>query len=261
MNSHLILNGPVNWSELEQFQAELLRFVAKEPAEPTQIQPDIQGTKLCFSGLEAGQYLLALAYHHEGDYHSLYFELDTSDTTQIDLGWLGSALQIQQMGLLNDNGEFVDMLIYEDQKPCLTFPKAEYKVLLALAECLVFKAPTLTASETRQHLSQIIGDLAQSFTQLKQLWPYQLKQLLQADLMAQTSAAWKACLQHFLVNDLILMDNEHLHNNLQEALALAQQEEAVDQLLKDLEWNSELQSWDGMNAFLAAIAGQQMLSP
>lgn len=260
MAHRLILNGPVNWSELTHFQTELFHFPEHQAATPTQITPEIQGQALSFSGLENGRYLLALAYHRESDYHSLYFELDTSDITQIDLDWQGSALQIQQMGLLNDTGEFVDMLIYADQKPCLTFAKAEHRVLLALAETLIFKAPTLTAMQTRQLLNEQIGDLGQHFAQLNRLWPYQLKQLLQPDLMAQTSAAWKACLQHFLINDLMLMDNEHLQVNLQEAIALSQQEDAVEQLLKDLEWNSDQQNWDGLDAFLHAIAGQQMLT-
>ncbi len=261
MTYRLNLNGPVNWSELDQFQAELFAFPPKKVAEATQISAEVNGSQISFSGLEPGRYLLALAYHREQDFHSNYFELETSDITEIELVWLGSALQIQQMGLLNDNGEFVDMLIYEDQKPCLTLPKAHHSVLLQVAEELIFKAPIQTAKQTRQHLNLMIGDLGQNFKPLKSLWPYQLKQLLKPELMAQTSAAWKACLQHFLVNDLMLMDNERLQINLQEAMALAQQEEAVDSLLKDLEWNSDQQSWDGMDEFLQAISGQQMLSP
>lgn len=245
------------WENVSELRAQLLPMERRPQAPLTAVQIP---NRLRFETLQPGHYLLDLRYAMAGKvFDSFYFELDIPDITQIHLHMSEAGAQIEQMGFLNDYGEFVDMLIYADEKPWLTRPLAEHSIWSQLAIFLAFHFADQSPAETRYRLHQLLGDLAVAFPQLSQLWAHQLKPLLQPMLLVQTSAHWKACLLHWLRNHLILMDHERLYENLQEAIELAQQQEAVDKLLQYLEWDSETGTWLNEQAFLATLRGHRML--
>jgi hypothetical protein len=200
-------------------------------------------------------YLLSLRYRLDGKhFDSCYFQLDVPDITliQLDLGPQGS--QLNQMGFSNAQGEFVDMLIYADEKPWLTRAVEDFPFLQVLAEFLVFRFGHLTPAEARAQLNQLLGDLARCLPELEHLWPYQLKMLMQPAYLAQTTPAWKACLFWLLRNNLILADDEALYEHLQEATALAQQQEAVARLCDEFDG----ETGHATETLLKALSGKRM---
>ncbi|MBF2051842.1 MAG: hypothetical protein IGS03_00080 [Candidatus Sericytochromatia bacterium] len=246
------------WEDLSDLQVQLLPVENRRPQAP--LEASRIPNRLRFEQLQPGNYLLNLRYQYAGKtFDAFYFELDLPDITQIHLRLSDAGAQIDQMGFLNDYGEFVDMLIYADEKPWLTRPLEQYPLWAELAHFLAFHFADQSPADTRQKLDALLGDLSGSFGQLGQLWAHQLKPLLQPMLLVQTSTHWKACLLHWLRNHLILMDHERLYENLQEAMALAQQEQEVDRLLRYLEWDPDTGSWLNEAAFLAEISGQRML--
>lgn len=229
--------------------------VPGSPIEATLVRP---GTYL-FESLDADDYLLSYRYGlGEKHFDSFYFQLDIPDITLIRLELSPKGSQIDQMGFRDQGGEFVDMLIYEDEKPWLARAVEDFPFLQTLVEFLVFRFQHLPPAEARIHLSQLLGDLDQVFRELDHLWPYQLKMLLQPAYMAQTTAEWKASLLHLLRNNLILIDDETLYEHLQDATQQAQQEEAVARLSEQLEWDPVAQSWTHLDAFLQALKGKRM---
>lgn len=250
----------IHWEghDLEGLDLQLLAYNHRELGERLQAQARPHGFR--FEGLQSGSYLLCLRYVLAGrHFDSFYFQLDLPDITQIKLQGREHGAQIEQMGFLNDYGEFVDMLIYEEQKPYLTRPSEDYPLLQVLSEFLVFRFSALSSSEKRQQLDQILGPLDQCFRELEQLWPYQLRMLLDPAVLAHTSAGWKACLSHLLRNDLMLMDNEALHEQIQEAMQLSQQQDRVHELLEDLEWNPENGQWQHLEQFLQELHTYRLL--
>lgn len=212
-----------------------------------------------FSPLSAGTWFLDLTYSQQGDtFDSLHFALDLPDVTHLFLQTLPAGMRIEQMGFFNDAGEFVDMLLYQDKKPFLTFSHATYPRLSALVSWIHEQLPTLAPTEARTQLNQQLGDLAEIYPALTVLGNWQFKQLLNPALLAQTSAAWKACLMQLLRNNLVLMDNEGLYEILQEAAELAQQSEAMEELLALMEWDHDQQDWVDYPKFLRALTGQEM---
>ncbi|MEZ0368214.1 MAG: hypothetical protein ACAI44_03905 [Candidatus Sericytochromatia bacterium] len=234
--------------------ARLFTFDQHVPGPP--LQADYAQNRFSIENLSPECYLLSLRYVLDGKhFDSCYFQLDLPDITQLKLELRPEGCQIDQMGFVNAAGEFVDMLIYTDEKPWLARAVEDFPYLQILAEFLVFRFQHLAPTEARSQLNQLLGSLDQVFPELAHLWPYQLKMLIQPQYLAQTTPEWKACLIHLLRNDLILIDDESLYENLQEAVALAQQEEAVAHLTDELEWNPTQQS----EAFLKALAGKRML--
>jgi hypothetical protein len=212
-----------------------------------------------FSPLGAGTWFLDLTYTQEGDtFDSLHFALDIPDVTHLILQTLPAGMRIEQMGFLNDAGEFVDMLLYQDKKPFLTFSQRTYPQLPALVSWIHAQLPTLAPVEARTQLSQQLGDLAEIYPALTVLGHWQFKQLINPALLAHTSVAWKACLMQLLRNNLVLMDNESLYETLQEAAELAQQNEAMETLLALMEWDHDQQDWVDYPGFLKALSGQHM---
>lgn len=239
-------------------QAQLYRQDGRLLSRP--IQAEVLQGRLQFPALQAGRYFLDLRYLLSAEpFDSFYFELEIPDITFIQVQLSAAGAQIQQLGFLNERGERVDMLIYENEKPWLTRPLSSQPVLQGLSHFLLFDCPTLPAAQARQQLNQLLKPLAESFPQLQALGAYQLKVLLQPELLAQTTASWKACLQHLLRNHLLLMDDEHLQEQLLEAIELAQQDQEVTELLQDLEWNPEQQVFDNMEQFLKNLGQKQIL--
>lgn len=255
-------NLNIDWKgDLEQVSAldiHLMPVIKHSPGQELNFTQT--GQRLTCANLNPGNYLLAFRYCFQGTFFdSFYFDLDIPDTTQIQIQLSEQGSQILEMGFLNDCGDFVDMLIYEDEKPFLTRSVESHVLRQTLSEFLVFKIHELPPQTAKKQLSLLMGDLSQSFPELKNLWPYQLKTLLQPEILAQTSAEWKAGLLHVLRNNLILMDNENLFNNLQEAIDLAQQTQKVKKLLDDLEWDYDTLSWKNYDAFLAHLKSQNVL--
>jgi hypothetical protein len=252
----------LDWhGEIDQaLEPDVRLFPMSQGVPGTPLQATVQAGSFSFDALAAECYLLSFRYVLAGKhFDSCYFQLDIPDITQIRLELEPQGCQIDQMGFTNPDGEFVDMLIYEDKKPWLTRAAEDHPYLQTLAEFLVFRFQQLPPVEARTQLSQLIGDLKDGFPALEQLWPYQLKMLIQPAYLAQTTPEWKACLLHLLRNNLILMDDETLHENLQEAISLSQQQDSVERLLKDLEWDSANLTWHHLDEFLAALVGKRML--
>ncbi len=244
-------------ARVESPEARLFTYEQGVPGNP--IQGKYADGRFSFDQLKPDIYLLSLRYQLDGKhFDSFYFQLDVPDITLIKLDLHPKGCQFDQMGFLDSSNELVDMLIYEDEKPWLARPVEEVPFLQTLAEFLVFKFVQLSATEARQQLSQLLGDLSEVFSELDHLWHYQLKMLIQPPYLAQTSAEWKACLLHLLRNNLILMDDESLYEKLTDAIALAQQEEQVEKLSAELEWDPETLTWHNLEAFLAAIKGHKM---
>jgi hypothetical protein len=215
-----------------------------------------------FSGLTPGAYLLSLRYQlAQRHFDSFYFQLDIPDITLIRLHFRAEGAQIEQMGFINPQGEFVDMLVYQANKPFLTFALEQYPFLEALTEFMTYRFAQLAPPEVRQRLHGLIGDLAGALPMLSVLWPWQLRLLLAPPLLAQTSVEWKGILMHLLRNNLILVDDERLYENVQEAVALAQEEDRFGQLLALMEWDPDTQTWHDYPAFLAALTGKTLLRP
>lgn len=245
-------------SQVSNLDVHLLPLSDGQPGTPLPFQQNAQ--RLSCEALSPGNYLLCFRYSlNEQHFDSFYFDLDIPDITLIQLRLTPTGSQIEQMGFLNDYGEFVDMLIYEEAKPSLTQAVEKHVLLQTLSEFLVFHIDTLPPLQARQQLSQVLGSLSESFGELQYLWPYQLKKLLKPEMLAQTSPEWKACLLHLLRNNLILMDNEILYERLQEAAELSQQQKKVDQLLADLEWDPEQGHWRHYAEFIAALKERKML--
>ena len=231
--------------------------------QPGEVFPATVNTgKLCFPAVPAGTYLLSLRYlAHGHHFDSCYFQLDIPDTTLIRLQYLPEGARIDQMGFVNQSGEFVDMLVYQAEKPFLTFALEQYPFLEALSEFLTYRFARLSPPEARQCLHTLLGDLAGALPILSVLWPWQLKYLLSPPLLAQTSVEWKALLMHLLRNNLILIDDERLYEYVQEAVALAQEEDRFHELLALMEWDPDTQTWHNYPAFLAELTGKTLLRP
>lgn len=248
-------HGPVD--QVAETDVRLLPHSEGKPGDP--IPASVADGRFSFSGLEAETCLLSFRYVMNGrHFDSCYFQLDLPDISKIQLELKPEGAQIEQMGFVNSEGEFVDMLIYDDERPWLARAVEDFPYLQTLAEFLVFRFHALPAADARSKLNQVLGDLAAVFPELEHLWPYQLKMLIQPAYLAQTTAAWKACLQHLLRNNLILMDDEKLYETLQEATELAQQEDEVMRLSDMLEWDSDTSTWINLDAFLAELKGKQM---
>ncbi|MBT9546986.1 MAG: hypothetical protein IV090_16470 [Candidatus Sericytochromatia bacterium] len=247
-------------SEVRDMSVRLATYQNQQPGEF--VSAEVQGDRFQFKQLSSGSYLLCLRYQLNGrHFDSFYFQLDVPDTTQLKLQLMPQGALIDQMGFFNDRGELVDMLIYQGSKPFLTFAQEDHPYLASLSEFLAFRLPQLAAVEARQRLHPLLGDLAQALPMLSLLWPYQLKMLIAPALLAQTTAEWKACLMHLLRNNLILMDQEALHEILHEAVALTQEESRFQALLALMEWDSDTQDWSDYPGFLKQLAGQGMLKP
>lgn len=245
---------------VREVSVRLAAYQNMQPGPFVSAQPQSGGFQ--FSELSAGAYLLCLRYQLQGrHFDSFYFQLDVPDITTLKLHLKPEGALIDQMGFVNAQGEFVDMLIYQGSKPYLTFALEAHPYLESLSEFIAFRLPQLPAAEARRRLHPLLGDLAGALPMLSLLWPYQLKMLLSPALLAQTTVAWKACLMHLLRNNLILMDQEALYENLQEAVALAQEEIRFQALLALMEWDSDTQDWHDYPGFLKEIAGQGMLKP
>lgn len=241
-------------NRVQEPDARLFAFGQRVPGPPVQAHTTSRG--FVFDALEPESYLLSLRYVLDGKhFDSCYFQLDIPDITQVKLELRPAGCQIEQMGFVNDQGEFVDMLIYTDEKPWLTRAAENEPFLQVLAEFLVFRFPSLSPTEARSQLNQLLGDLAQVYPELAHLWPYQLKMLIQGPYLAQTTPEWKACLLSLLRNNLILSDDETLFENLQEAMALSQQQEEVVRLSDELEWEPGQVN----SHFLKALKGKKML--
>ncbi|MGV3524533.1 MAG: hypothetical protein ACO1RX_09920 [Candidatus Sericytochromatia bacterium] len=252
----LVWESPL--ADLSQLDLRLYAFAQQRPGQA--LLPTQQGDRLVFSELEAGCYVLSCRYQWQDQhFDSFYFQLDSPDISLIRLKQGAAGAQIEQMGCYSGK-EFIDMLVYEHSKPCLTRSLEKAPLLQALCEWLSFRAPALSAPQQRQNLHALIGNLAQAVDQLAYLWPWQIKYLLQPALLAQTTPEWKACLLHLLRNDPILLDNESLYEHLQEAAALAQQEDTMEALLENLEWDPQQQHWLNWEQFLHALQGKGVLS-
>lgn len=248
-------HGPLD--QVTQTDLRLFPMPQGQPGSPLIAQTENGG--FVFHALEADSYLLAFRYELGGKhFDSCYFQLDVPDTSLIQLELQPQGAMIDQMGFVNQQGEFVDMLIYQDAKPFLTQKLEDMPFLEPIAEFLAFGIAQLPAAEARARLNQLLGPLDQVFAELEKLWPYQLKLLIQPSYLVQTSAEWKACLLHLLRNNLILMDDEGLHERLQEAIELAQQQERVTQLSELLEWDSSTLSWQNLEQFMQELKGKQM---
>jgi len=259
MSYRLNLDWEGDLNTVSELEIHLLPLSQGLPQAP--IQAQFEGRRHSFRDLTAGPCLLALRYSLQAErFDSFYFELEVPDITLIKLKLQASGAQIEQMGFLNDYGEFVDMLIYANEKPWLTRPLADHALLKELSDFLVFDFAHCSAAQARERLNTLLGSLDQAFPELELLWPYQLKKLLQPALLAQTSAEWKACLLHLLRNDLMLMDHEGLYEQLQEAMELSQQQDQVDILLRDLEWNPDTGSWNHYQAFLQNLKHKTLLA-
>lgn len=211
---------------------------------------------LAFEDLAPEGYLLALRYQAEGRiYDSCEFQLDVPDVTRIQLAHTPGGARIEQMGFVNDQGEFVDMLIYGDEKPLLTKALADWPQLEGLSRLITHELLQLPANEARSRLNAALGDLGGVYATLGQLWPYQLKRLMLPAYLAQTTPEWKACLLTLLRNNLMLADDESLLDHLQQAIGLAQQQEVVRQLSEEGDWDSD----ETPATFLQALAGKRML--
>ena len=257
MSDQLSIRFIEKLSELSQVHCQLLQ-IGTQPIKSIEAQQ--QENTLIFSGLETGNYILVFHYQQAGNYFdSAYFQIDFPDVTLMELRPEPKGCRIEQMGFWNPQGEFVDMLIYEDSKPFLTQSQQDYPHIPALAEFLALHIPQFTPAEAREKLNQLLGPLEQVFGELEHLWPYQLKILMQPAYLAQTTAEWKACLMHCLRNNLILMDDEGLHEQMQEAVEMAQQNERVSGLNEILEWDSDSQSWLNLDQFLKELSSKGML--
>lgn len=257
MNYHLTIQWPSN-PTINHLQATLYSFSEKTATSP--LTGTIAAEKLRFESLKEGNYLLSLQHQHQGQaYDSFYFHLHIPDITLIKLTLEPAGAQIDQMGFLNDYGEFVDMLFYEGEKPFLTQSAQKHKNRLAISKYLAFEHASQSAAQAAQTLNTLIGDLALAYETLCQLWPYQLKFLLQPPLLVHTTAEWKACLMQLLRNDLVLMDNEKLYENLSEAMDFTQQEERVGELLNLMDWDADTEDWFNKPQFLKEISNKTML--
>lgn len=258
MSHQLELVWESPFAELSQLDLRLYPFVQQRPG--SALLPRQNGDRLVFSDLDAGCYVLSCRYQWQGQhFDSFYFQLDMPDISLMRLQQLPVGAQIEQMGCYSGT-EFIDMLFYEHSKPCLTRAVEAAPLLQPLCEWLTFKAPSLPAPQQRRQLHALIGELAPAQEQLAYLWPWQIKYLLQPALLAQTTAEWKACLLHLLRNDPILLDNESLYESLQEAAALAQQEDQMEALVENLEWDPQQHSWQNWDQFLNSLQGKGVLS-
>jgi hypothetical protein len=252
-----------NGALVAEAQDVIVRLATYHNQQPGDFQrAHLSGKTFQFSDLVSGSYLLSFRYSlHSNHYDSYFFQLDIPDITLIKLELSAEGSLIDQMGFINDGGEFVDMLIYQGSKPFLTYSLEAHPYLASLSEFLAFRLPHLPALETRQRLNPLLGDLASALPMLSLLWPYQLKMLISPALLAQTTPEWKACLMHLLRNNLILMDQEAPYEYLQEAVQLSQEEDRFEALLRLMEWDSDTQTWHNYPAFLAEIKGHEMAKP
>ncbi|PIQ27203.1 hypothetical protein COW36_16760 [bacterium (Candidatus Blackallbacteria) CG17_big_fil_post_rev_8_21_14_2_50_48_46] len=257
--SELKIEWEIHAGDPQAFQAILT------PCQPTQEDPlkgQLNASNFLFSNLKNGTYLLSFRYQNSDEhFDSFYFQLDSPDISLIKLLIQPQGALIDQMGFYNDGGEFVDMLIYQGSKPYLSRSMETHPFLESLSEFLAFRFQQLPPNDARQRLHLLLGDLSQSLEMLRTLWPYQLKMLLSPALMAQTTVEWKALLMHLLSNNLMLMDDENLFENIQEALQLTQEQERFQKILALIEWDPETQTWLNQAKFLEALKGHGMLKP
>ncbi len=224
-----------------------------------QQKADISEKRLRFAHLSSGFYALLLRYNWQDQYYSsYYFGLDIPDITLIQLTLHPGGSQVEQMGTLNDYGDFIDQRL-EEESLYLTRPLSEIKALDQLGPLLMTK-PDFEQPQIRETLNQHIGPLKEGFIELQFLWAYQLRALLSPTLLKHTSPEALACLQHLLSNHLALMDDESLFEHLQLAIEATGQEEQVEDLLNMLSWNPDTGNWDGMGALLKALKNSTFVS-
>lgn len=245
---------------LENLSVQLISAETKQI-----LNPVIEGRRLHFSAVKVGFYQLLVQYHLQGRvFDSFAFGLDIPDITLMKLQLLSSGQSlIEQMGALNDYGEFIDTRL-SDEPLYLTRPLDLYPVHAALVPLLQEPFLYNASSDPEVHfqsLQQAFGDLSVSFPQVQALWAYQLRHLLHPAFLARCTAAALACFQHLLVNHLALMDDEILLERILVAIEQQGVADAVDALSELLSWNPMLQVWDGMDLFLKAISGVQVLKP
>lgn len=221
------------------------------------LPPVIQGRRLRFENVQKGFYQLSVQYRWQGNlFDSFAFGLDIPDVTLMKLQLTASGKsRIEQMGELNDYGEFLDTLL-SDEPLYLTRPQHDYPVHAELVPLL--QSP-LQHEAQYQEVARAFGDLAVSFPQVQALWAYQLRNLLAPALLSRCTAEALACFQHLLVNHLALMDDESLLERILVAIEQQEVADAVDDLLGLLRWNATLNTWDGMDLFLKKISGTQVL--
>jgi hypothetical protein len=219
--------------------------------------PVIQGRRLQFKNVSSGFYLLSVHYDWQGTlFDSFAFGLDIPDVTLMKLQLSSSGKsRIEQMGELNDYGEFIDTLL-SDEPLYLTRPQKQYPVHAELVPLL--QSPPQSEAQIQQ-IQRAFGDLAVSFPQVQQLWAYQLRHLLTPGFLSRCTAEALACFQHLLVNHLALMDDESLLEHILLAIEAQGVTEQVARLTNLLSWNAGLQTWDGMDLFLQKISGSHVL--
>lgn len=238
-------------AQIQHLQAYLHPYIEgsiAEPLRPTHVTPE----QIAFSTPDSGTYLLALSYQlGEQTFSSHFFQLDLPDTSLIDVALSHQGLQFMRMGFFDDLGEFIDMLIYEGEKPWLTTLVEEPQTSLQLATFLAQSAEPFEPIGFRQQLQTLLPDLSVAYPGMLRLWPYQLRILVK--YLAKTTAEWKACLFQLIRNNLILIDDESCLEQLTDAIELAQQQERVAFLLDLMEWDVDRQAWVNYPQFLAEL--------
>lgn len=256
---HLNIDWTTSAGEHAPAQLSQLRAVLRA-TDGSETEAQIQGRRLHFAQLTPGFYTLHLSYDWSEDpaplqsYSSFAFGLDVPDITLMKLNLTPQGAQVEQMGALNDYGEFMDMKL-SDEALYLTRPTGDYPVLQALAAQLV---PTQDLPSP-EALDEAVGTLDQAFADLQALWAYQLRKLIQPTLLAQLSIPALAVWQHLLSNHLELMDDERLQERLLVAIEDAQAQDAVASYLALLSWDPLTQTWQGLSLFLERLQGQRLL--
>lgn len=251
----------IDWTTADHAAAppllQALKVELTAPETGVVLRPVIQGRRLHFENVASGFYQLSVQYDWQTvTFNSFAFGLEIPEVTLMKLQLTPSGKsRIEQMGALNDYGEFLDTLL-SDEPLYLTRAQNDYPVHQALVP-LLQSAPQQT--EQLQRIHQAFGDLAVSFPQVQQLWAYQLRNLLSPALLSHCGAEALACFQHLLVNHLALMDDESLLERILVAIERQGVADQVDHLLSLLSWNAVLQSWDGMELFLQKIGGAGVL--
>lgn len=251
---HLQGNDLVKIQHLQAYLHPYLDRQMAEPLLPIHITPE----QIAFATPDSGTYLLDLSYQiGEQLFSSHFFQLDYPDTSLIDVHLNQQGLQFMRMGFFDDLGEFIDMLIYEGEKPWLATPVDSQQTSLQLASFLAQSPEPFDPMGFRQHLQILLPDLSLAYPGLLSLWPYQLRILVK--YLAKTTAEWKACLFQLIRNNLILIDDESCLEQLTDAIELAQQQERVAGLLDLMEWDVDRQAWVNYPQFLAELKGHGVI--
>ena len=239
---------------LENFHLKLLPYQKQTISEP--LEPKHTKQLALFQNLDSGDYLLDFHYEFQGQpFNACFFLMDTLDISLIRVEIIPEGTRLEEMGFFNEQGQFVDMLLYEGEKPFLTFPVKETDFHYYFAHGLALEFTQKVLSVQRKELQFLCRDLGQVFPVLEKLWPYQLKKLITPALLAKTTPEWKACLLHVLQNHLLLADDERLLTLLSDAIEQTQQEERVSFLADLMQWDPVKGIWENYPVFLKEITG------